>query len=256
MLGLAAFSRTTNNLLREKRCVFNLPSDDMIPQVNALARTTGSEVVPDFKVMLRYRHDKDKFKTSGLTPLKSELVRPDRILECPVQMEAELVGYYEMMTDFPKEVKGFSLAVEVRVKRTYVREKLRLQGHENRIDPEAWRPMIMSFQHLYGLRNGPEEKSTLANIDEELYRLPVEKQSRQTLAKEMKLGNAFLSTRSLSEKPRARLESLRTTSASLVLSSKSYGSFPEKSDPNAFGIVVRHFASGTVDLRGCRPEKL
>ncbi len=35
MLGLGACSQTTVNLLREKECVLNLPSDDMIPQVNA-----------------------------------------------------------------------------------------------------------------------------------------------------------------------------------------------------------------------------
>lgn len=69
-------------------------------------------------------------------------------------------------------VKGFTLAVEVKVKRTYLEESLRLSGHENRVDPDAWRPMIMSFSHLYGLRNGPREASTLADIEEELYRLP------------------------------------------------------------------------------------
>ncbi len=174
MLGLEANSQTTVNLLRERECVLNLPSDDMISQVNALARTTGTEEVPEIKVMLGYRYDKDKFKTAGLTGMKSELVKPDRIKECPVQMEAELAGHYEMMSSLPGEAKGFTLAVEVKVKRTYVQEKLRLAGHANRINPDVWRPMIMSFQHLYGLGDGPREKSTLANIEEELYRLPDE----------------------------------------------------------------------------------
>jgi flavin reductase (DIM6/NTAB) family NADH-FMN oxidoreductase RutF len=172
MLGLENNSQTTINLLREKQCVLNLPSDDMVPQVNAMARTTGSEEVPAIKVILGYRHDRDKFKTAGLTPMKSELVRPDRIAECPVQMEAELAGQYEMMSNLPGEAKGFTLAIEVQIRKTYVQESLRLAGYENRIDPDAWRPMIMSFQHLYGLRDGPREKSTLANIEEELYRLP------------------------------------------------------------------------------------
>ena len=172
MLGLEANSQTTINLLREKECVLNLPSDDMVPQVNALARTTGAEDVPEIKIKLGYRYDKDKFKTAGLTPVESELVRPDRIKECPVQMEAELAGCYEMMSSPPGEAKGFCLAIEVKVKRTYVEERLRLAGHENRIDPDIWRPMIMSFQHLYGLGDGKREKSTLADIEEELYRLP------------------------------------------------------------------------------------
>ena len=57
MLGLEANSQTTINLLREKQCVLNMPSDDMIPKVNAMARTTASEVVPAIKVKLGYRHD-------------------------------------------------------------------------------------------------------------------------------------------------------------------------------------------------------
>lgn len=76
-----------------------------------------------------------------------------------------------MMSDLPGEAKGFTLAVEVKVVRTHVFDKPRLAGHANRINPDAWRPMIMSFQHLYGLKEGKLEKSTLANI-EEFYRLP------------------------------------------------------------------------------------
>ena len=81
-----------STLLREKDCVLNLLFYDMIPQANAMARTTGSAVVPEFKVILGYRHEKDKFKTAGLTPTESETVQPDRIKECPVQMEAEMAG--------------------------------------------------------------------------------------------------------------------------------------------------------------------
>lgn len=40
-----------------------------------------------------------------------------------------------------------------------------------RIDPDAWRPLIMSFQHYYGL-GGRLHPSRLASIDEEWYRLP------------------------------------------------------------------------------------
>jgi flavin reductase (DIM6/NTAB) family NADH-FMN oxidoreductase RutF len=172
MLGLESNSQTTVNLLRSKQCVLNLPSEDMVPQVNALARTTGTKVVPTIKISLGYRHDKDKFGTAGLTEEKSDIVDPPRIKECPAQMEAEMVGEYEMMSSLPGEAKGFTLAIEVKVLRTHVLDKLRLAGHANRIDPDAWRPMIMNFQHLYGLKEGKLEKSALANIEEELYRLP------------------------------------------------------------------------------------
>ena len=103
----------------------------MIPQVNALARTTRTEEVPEIKIMLGYRHDKDKFKTAGLTPMKSELIRPDRMKACPVQMEAELAGHYDMMSSLPRETKGFTLAIEFKVKKTFIEEKWRLTGHAN-----------------------------------------------------------------------------------------------------------------------------
>jgi len=176
MLGLGAISQTTINLLRTKQCVLNLASDSMVEAVNALARTTGSEEILSampgegykyFKKMNGYAYVPDKFGHAKLTPLKSDLIRPARIMECPAQMEAELVGVYEMMPDV--DTKGF-IALEVKVLRTHVHEDIRMEGQENRIDPDKWRPMIMSFQELYGLKGKKIDESVLAKIREEEYR--------------------------------------------------------------------------------------
>jgi hypothetical protein len=67
-------------------------------------------------------------------------------------MEAEMVGEYVMMDSLPDKVKGFISAIDVRILRTYVRDEIRLPGYANRIDPDKWRPMIMSFEQLYGLK--------------------------------------------------------------------------------------------------------
>jgi flavin reductase (DIM6/NTAB) family NADH-FMN oxidoreductase RutF len=72
----------------------------------------------------------DKFACAGLTGLKSSLVKTLRIAECTAQMEAELVGVYEMMQD--AEIKGF-IALEVKVLRTHVHDNIRMAGHGNRI---------------------------------------------------------------------------------------------------------------------------
>jgi hypothetical protein len=57
----------------------------------------------------------------------------------------------------------------VRVERVHVDERIRLDGHEDRIDPARWRPLIMSFQRFFGL--GDEaHPSTLARIPESAYR--------------------------------------------------------------------------------------
>ena len=176
MLGLGAISQSTINLIRTKQCVLNLASDNMNGAINALARTTGSpeiltaqpgEGYKYFKRMNGYEYVPDKFGRAGLTPLNSDLVVPARIAECPAQMEAELVGVYEMMQD--ADMKGF-IALEVKVLRTHIHEDIRMEGFENRIDPDKWQPMIMSFQELYGLKGKKVDESVLAKISEEQYR--------------------------------------------------------------------------------------
>ncbi|MCJ1302147.1 hypothetical protein MMC08_004950 [Hypocenomyce scalaris] len=152
MLGLENNSQTTINLRRSRQCVLNLPSDDMITQVNALTRTTGTLVGPQVKIALGYRYVKDKFGTATLTPEESGIVTPPRIKEC--------------------DAKGFTLAIEVSVLRTYVFDELRLAGHANRIDPDVWRPMILKFPAIVWAEGRKERKVHLANIEEELYRLP------------------------------------------------------------------------------------
>jgi flavin reductase (DIM6/NTAB) family NADH-FMN oxidoreductase RutF len=66
---------------------------------------------------------------------------------------------------------GGVVAFEVRVQRVFVHESIRMAGSEDRIDPDAWRPLIMSFQKFYGLGE-QVHPSTLARIPERLYRGP------------------------------------------------------------------------------------
>ncbi|HEV2641006.1 MAG TPA: flavin reductase [Actinocrinis sp.] len=61
MLGLAAGSKTTRNMLRTGECVLNLPSDLLAPAVDRLALTTGTDPVPAGKLRRGYRHEPDKF---------------------------------------------------------------------------------------------------------------------------------------------------------------------------------------------------
>ena len=53
-----------------------------------------------------------------------------------------------------------------------------MNGEPNRVDPDKWRPLIMSFQQFYGL--GPQvHDSTLARIAESLYRGPDIERARE-----------------------------------------------------------------------------
>lgn len=172
----AAFSRRTRSRYFEStrltRTILNLPSDNTTAAVHSLARTTGTPDVPAGKQQRGYRFVKDRFSIANLTAEPSSLVNPPRIKEGPVQMEAELAGSYELFADTHSGLKGWIIVFEVKIVKTWVTDALRLEGYENRIDADAWKPMIMSFQNLYGLRNGKLAESTLAKIDEEMYRSP------------------------------------------------------------------------------------
>jgi flavin reductase (DIM6/NTAB) family NADH-FMN oxidoreductase RutF len=168
LLGFGARSHTPANLLRTGECVLNLPSVAQVGAVDRLARTTGSDPVPPHKVAMGYRHEKEKLGIAGLTPLPSEVVRPPRLAECPVQLEATLAGEHPIAAGDPQRA-GLLVALEVQIRRVHVAEELLLDGHADRIDPRRWRPLIMSFCEFFGLGD-VVHPSRLAEIPESAYR--------------------------------------------------------------------------------------
>ena len=170
MLGLGARSQTAQNMIRTRECVLNLPSADMVGAVNKLALTTGANPVPDYKASRGYIYESDKFEVAGLTPTPSELVRTGRIDECPIQLEAR-VEHVRSIAEDDESQRGGVLCFEVRVVRVHAHPSVLMEGRSNRIDPNLWRPLIMSFQRFYGL--GEElVDSRLASIPESEYRSP------------------------------------------------------------------------------------
>jgi flavin reductase (DIM6/NTAB) family NADH-FMN oxidoreductase RutF len=169
LLGLGARSKTPQNMARTGECALNLPSTDLVGAVDRLARTTGSDPVPKGKVRRGYRHVKDKFTHAGLTPIRSETVQSPRVEECAVQLEATVRSIHPVADDDPA-TRGALVAIEVAVQRVHVEESLLVPGEPERIDPDCWRPLIMSFQRFYGLAGGEIHPSELAKIPEALYR--------------------------------------------------------------------------------------
>ena len=168
LLGFGARSQTPANIQRTGECVLNLPSVHEAAAVNRLARTTGSDPVPPHKLAMGYRHEPDKFKLAGLTPIAAHDVEPPRVAECPVQLEATLEAIHPLAVRDTAR-RGALVALEMRVTRVHASEAIRLAGHLNRIDPDRWRPLMMSFQQFYGLGERVQP-STLAEIPEESYR--------------------------------------------------------------------------------------
>jgi flavin reductase (DIM6/NTAB) family NADH-FMN oxidoreductase RutF len=170
VLGLAAASKTPQNMVRTGECVLNLPSDALACMVDRLALTTGSDPVPEGKLRRGYRHERDKFGLSGFTAVPSETVGAPRVRECPVQLEA-VVEAVHGLAENDDLLRGRTNVIEVRIRRVHVEETILMDGQPDRIDPDKWRPLIMSFQEFYGL--GPKAHSShLVTIPEALYRGP------------------------------------------------------------------------------------
>ena len=66
-------------------------------------------------------------------------------------------------------MEGFFLGMEVKILRVHAEEGILQIGSPNKVDADRWRPLMNSFQHLYGL-SARLQPSKLAEIDEENYR--------------------------------------------------------------------------------------
>lgn len=170
VIGISAFSKTTENLLRTGVCVLNLPSQYEVEIVNRLALTTGTYPVPAGKQAKGYRYVKDKFSLAGVTAVKSENVTAPRVHECPIQMEASLSSWQSLAAD-KKELRNRLFCIELQIRRVHVEEFLIMDGYANRIDPDKWKPLIMSFQRFYGLADECAD-SILASVPESMYASP------------------------------------------------------------------------------------
>ena len=170
IIGISAASKTTHNIIRNKSCTLNLPSVHEATAVNQLALTTGSNPVPNGKRMKGYRYVKDKFGIANLTNVPSEMITAPRIKECPVQMEAILQAIHSIAEDDENQ-NGKILTMEFRILRVYLDQTIIMKDSNNRVNPDKWKPLIMSFQKFYGLGD-QVHPSKLSTIPEFLYHSP------------------------------------------------------------------------------------
>ncbi|MGC3029313.1 flavin reductase family protein [Burkholderia sp. DN3021] len=178
VIGIAASSQTTRNLMRTGECVLNLPSSAQAHAVDRIARTTGTHPVPESKRARGYVYEPDKFGTAGLTETPSQTVSPPRALECPIHLEAVVAAVHGLADETP-DLRGKITVFEVRIQRVHVHPDLLMEGRQDRIDPDKWSPLIMSFQKFYGLGPRQVHASRLAEIPERAYRSPDIERSRE-----------------------------------------------------------------------------
>jgi flavin reductase (DIM6/NTAB) family NADH-FMN oxidoreductase RutF len=93
-----------------------------------------------------FQHVRDKFVHAGLTQIASDVVRPPRVAECAVQLEAIVEKFHQF-----GEPEDFSMAVEARIIRVHIDEAILNPEKRHHIDADKWNPLIMSFCEFYGL---------------------------------------------------------------------------------------------------------
>ncbi len=148
VLGLLRDTKTLANLESNPDCVVNIPSPDLWRQVELLAPLTGLNPVPEEK-SAKFRHEGDKFRAAGLTPLASEQVAVPRVKECPAQLECRVKKIHSLAGDARLQQLTGGAAVEVEVLCVHLREDYVLD--ENYVNPERWQPLIYNFRHYFGL---------------------------------------------------------------------------------------------------------
>jgi flavin reductase (DIM6/NTAB) family NADH-FMN oxidoreductase RutF len=146
-LGLLDDTKTIENLHRHGECVVNLPSPEMFKQVEKLAPLTGKNPVPSIKAK-QFRFEADKFGAAELTPLQSQSVKPCRVLECPVQMEAVVRSLHRLRGEKLAALGG-GWAAEVEILKVHVSEEYVID--DKYVDPGKWSPLIYNFRHYFRL---------------------------------------------------------------------------------------------------------
>lgn len=166
ILGIGAASQTAQNLLRTDECVLNLASVDLLDAVNRLALTSGVEKLSEWKIQQGYRYVRDKFGHAGLHQLASATVAPPRVAEAKVQQEAVLIKSHKISEETAGN--GQLMSLELRVSALHIAPELCLHGNPDRINPDAWPALFMSFQKFYGARPC-EQTSRLARINQQAF---------------------------------------------------------------------------------------
>jgi len=152
LLGINEATKTADNLRRDPECVVNLPAPEMWRQVETLAPLTAKNPVPEIKAKSKYHYEPDKFQAAALTPVPSELVKPARVRECPIQMEARVRAIHQLGGERLQLIGG-AIGAEIEILRVHAASDLIFEGHH--INPAKWSPLIYNFRHYYRL--APDE---------------------------------------------------------------------------------------------------
>ncbi len=146
ILGLGTDGQCVRNLRRDRECVINLPDGSLWRNVERIAPTTGREDVPEDKRTKGYRFEADKFALGGFSSIQSEIVKPPRIAQCPLQLEANVLEVHQ-----PAALDGANpgfVILETQVLRVHAHAKIVIP-ETNHVDTSRWNPLLYVFRHYF-----------------------------------------------------------------------------------------------------------
>jgi flavin reductase (DIM6/NTAB) family NADH-FMN oxidoreductase RutF len=140
VLGFGMDAQGFLNLEQSRECVINVASPETLEGIGRIANTTGCN--PPLSAGREYRFEADKFHLGGFTKLESDLVKPPRIAECRLQLEAQVLAVHLLAGDCG------CAAVETQVVRVHAHPDIVVAG-TNHIDPQKWHPLFYVFRHYF-----------------------------------------------------------------------------------------------------------
>jgi len=149
VIGLSGGSQGLANLRHERECVLNLASEDMHRGVERIAPTTGHAPVPAWKAATGYRHEADKFTLGGWHADASVSVKPPRIVECPLQLEARVLLDLDRPLEAWRDSAGGYAIIELEVLHVHAHDEVTVAGTQH-VDPQRYRPLFYLFRHYVG----------------------------------------------------------------------------------------------------------
>jgi flavin reductase (DIM6/NTAB) family NADH-FMN oxidoreductase RutF len=141
-LTLPRHSKTAENLARTGECVINLPGAEGISAFDHLAQ--AASVIDTIR-----NPNVSKFGVGGrleaarITLVPSEVVSVGRALECPMQLEAKVIGDIDSMTW--ERFSPWDASFELEVLRVHLDSSIVLREDQ----PNMWKPLMDCLREAY-----------------------------------------------------------------------------------------------------------
>lgn len=139
VIGIGSGGKAYDNIKAVPEVVLNIASTDLMQNVEKIAKYT-SKYLTDKNRDMGYSFSDDKFSIGAFTKQKSVKVKPYRIRESKLQLEARV----EHIT-----VRDWFAIIELEVILTHADESI--LNLDNNIDPLVWNPLIYNFRSYHGL---------------------------------------------------------------------------------------------------------